>query len=282
MQTNNTNMGAVNWQRNSNNSKNSICLKQFLIPSDPIEETSYVSQEQDFEVSTMSMEDIMLTMDSKNLANAPKSPMSYEDRFKNDIMNAIDKNNNIDTSNEINWNSVGGGKLSEDEIDFLKDKYDVENMSNQDLYDLMADLTDKNIFSKDDVGELTNPSRDGIPDVICPIYECSGNEKRVVKSFSVDGFDYTFRLPITDEDSEYSDVIQVLLDRIKYHQEGIDNIDDVKFNHHYYGDTAHLTIKDDKADEQVSQKFNNELLQYHKDQLEVQTKLYNVLSQLKR
>ena len=60
----------------------------------------------------------------------------------------------IDTTKTINWASSGDHKLTAEEIAQLKEKYDVTNLSAQEYYDLMSDLTHMNVLSAD---EVTSP-----------------------------------------------------------------------------------------------------------------------------
>lgn len=57
----------------------------------------------------------------------------------------------IDTTKTINWESRGDHKLTADEITQLKEKYDVTNLSPQEYYDLMSDLTHMEVLSGNDV-----------------------------------------------------------------------------------------------------------------------------------
>lgn len=57
----------------------------------------------------------------------------------------------IDTAKPINWQSAGDHILSAEEIAQLKEKYDVTNLSTQDYYDLMSDLTQLEVLSGSDV-----------------------------------------------------------------------------------------------------------------------------------
>lgn len=62
-----------------------------------------------------------------------------------------DWNYPIDTTKTINWASSGDHKLTAEEIAQLKEKYDVTNLSAQEYYDLMSDLTHMNVLSADDI-----------------------------------------------------------------------------------------------------------------------------------
>lgn len=57
----------------------------------------------------------------------------------------------IDTSKTINWQSRGDHELTAEEIAQLKEKYDVNNLSAQEYYDLMSDLTRMGVLSGNDV-----------------------------------------------------------------------------------------------------------------------------------
>ena len=56
----------------------------------------------------------------------------------------------IDTSKSINWDSVGENKLTQEQIDRLKEEYDVENLTPQQQYDLLADLSNMGVLSGED------------------------------------------------------------------------------------------------------------------------------------
>lgn len=59
----------------------------------------------------------------------------------------------VSTENPINWRTTGEHSLTDDEIVCLKGKYDITNMSPQDYYDLMADLSQLNAITVDKVVE---------------------------------------------------------------------------------------------------------------------------------
>nr|WP_304960738.1 hypothetical protein [uncultured Schaedlerella sp.] len=52
---------------------------------------------------------------------------------------------------KINWNADGTSELTEDQIQYLQEKYDVENMSKSEFYNLMAELSGMNVISHKDV-----------------------------------------------------------------------------------------------------------------------------------
>jgi len=57
----------------------------------------------------------------------------------------------IRTDKPINWGTTGEHQLTADEIDTLKNRYDVANLSEQDFYDLMADLSNLNAIKPEDI-----------------------------------------------------------------------------------------------------------------------------------
>lgn len=54
----------------------------------------------------------------------------------------------------FNWDSTGEHKLTSEQIQELKDKYDVNNLSDEDYYNLLADLTQMNAVSKGDLENI--------------------------------------------------------------------------------------------------------------------------------
>ena len=57
----------------------------------------------------------------------------------------------IDTTRKLNEESKGDQELTVDQIAQLKEKYDVENMSTQERYDMYCDLTDMGVLSVRDI-----------------------------------------------------------------------------------------------------------------------------------
>lgn len=60
-------------------------------------------------------------------------------------------NAEVNTSRAINWNATGSHVLTDEELKGLREKYDLENLSGQDFYDLMADLTELDAISAEDI-----------------------------------------------------------------------------------------------------------------------------------
>ena len=56
----------------------------------------------------------------------------------------------IDTTKTINWGATGEAQLTDEQIAGLNEKYDMGNLSAQNFYDLMSDLTNMNVLSAED------------------------------------------------------------------------------------------------------------------------------------
>lgn len=72
----------------------------------------------------------------------------------------------VSTSRAINWNATGSHVLTDEELEGLREKYDLENLSGQDFYDLMADLTELDAISAEDIHGMflkTSPPRGVYP-----------------------------------------------------------------------------------------------------------------------
>lgn len=57
----------------------------------------------------------------------------------------------IDTSKTIDWYSRGDHQLTAEEIEHLKEKYNIDDLSPQEYYDLMSDLTHMGVLSGEEV-----------------------------------------------------------------------------------------------------------------------------------
>lgn len=68
----------------------------------------------------------------------------------------------INTDNPINWGTTGEHQLTKEEIDTLKNKYNVTNLSEQSFYDLMADLSNLNAIKPEDIISEYYEKTDGI------------------------------------------------------------------------------------------------------------------------
>ena len=68
----------------------------------------------------------------------------------------------INTDNPINWGTTGEHQLTKEEIDTLKSKYNVTNLSEQSFYDLMADLSNLNAIKPEDIISEYYEKTDGI------------------------------------------------------------------------------------------------------------------------
>ena len=57
----------------------------------------------------------------------------------------------VDTSKTIHWDADGSHKLTNDELAYLREKYNVRNLSPQEQYDLFQELSAMNAISGDDI-----------------------------------------------------------------------------------------------------------------------------------
>ena len=60
----------------------------------------------------------------------------------------------VDTTRQLNTNSKGDAALTGEQIESLKEKYDFNNLTMQDQYDLYCDLTDMGVLSATDVENI--------------------------------------------------------------------------------------------------------------------------------
>lgn len=58
------------------------------------------------------------------------------------------------SSGAVNWNSTGDATLTTEQITELRSKYNLNNLSSQDFYDLMVDLTNMNVISAEDIHDM--------------------------------------------------------------------------------------------------------------------------------
>jgi hypothetical protein len=69
----------------------------------------------------------------------------------------------VSTDKPLNWDADGTSKLTQEQIDYLRSTYDLSDMSKQDYYDLMADLTNMNAISiKDVISQYVKPIVPGV------------------------------------------------------------------------------------------------------------------------
>ncbi len=60
----------------------------------------------------------------------------------------------VKTSNKINWSSTGVEELTDEQIEELKGKFNFDNLSDVDFFNLLSDLTNLNVISQDDINGL--------------------------------------------------------------------------------------------------------------------------------
>lgn len=64
----------------------------------------------------------------------------------------------IDTAKTVNWDSTGGEELTPQQIESLREAYDIHKMSPQDRYDLLCDLTHAKAISAMDIHQMHFPA----------------------------------------------------------------------------------------------------------------------------
>ena len=109
----------------------------------------------------------------------------------------------IKLDKKINWNADGTSELTEDQIQYLQEKYDVENMSKSDFYNLLAELSDMNVISHKDVENQFLRYVDPATEVIIAANEYSSQ-------WMNSGNNYLSRFQ--NEERMYDYFIQALLD----------------------------------------------------------------------
>ncbi len=109
----------------------------------------------------------------------------------------------IKLDKKINWNADGTSELTEDQIQYLREKYDVENMSKSDFYNLLAELSDMNVISHKDVENQFLRYVDPATEVIIAANEYSSQ-------WMNSGNNYLSRFQ--NEERMYDYFIQALLD----------------------------------------------------------------------
>lgn len=83
-------------------------------------------------------------------ANHRSDIFSWDDEEFASLIESL-SNQTISKDQEIDWEANGDSRLTQEQADYLREKYDIENMSAQDYYNLMADLTNMNLISGQDV-----------------------------------------------------------------------------------------------------------------------------------
>lgn len=84
----------------------------------------------------------------RTIAEEPEKSAWWTDKTLADIIGG--GRTNINTTKTINWSSQGDRKLTAEQITDLKGKYNVSNLSSQEYYDLLSDLTHLGALSGED------------------------------------------------------------------------------------------------------------------------------------
>lgn len=65
--------------------------------------------------------------------------------------------------NPINWDADGTAALTSEQIDYLKSKYDLSDMTKQEYYDFLADLSNMNVISAEEIlSQFSAPMTPGV------------------------------------------------------------------------------------------------------------------------
>lgn len=136
----NTNYYSARVSKDDANANSNFTLDQYSSPAIQSGNTTVNSEKIDAHNNTSS--------DFQTSANI--GGMYWDDQKFADAMKRFDKAT-INTTNPINWGTTGEHQLTESEIETLKKKYDVTNLSEQEFYDLMADLSHLNAIKPDDI-----------------------------------------------------------------------------------------------------------------------------------
>lgn len=105
-------------------------------------------------VGRSAFRDIYSQAVGSSAAAVPDTPSYYNDKTLASFIAGKFTGSNqypIDTTKTINWQSSGDHTLTAEEIARLKEKYDVTNLTAQQYYDLMSDLTHMEVLSGSDV-----------------------------------------------------------------------------------------------------------------------------------
>ncbi len=114
---------------------------------------------------TFNLADTSVSKAEKNFTSNAKTSQNIPDDVQlKTFINGLDTNSNeLDLTNTINWNSSGNSKITYEQIAILKSKYDINNLSGQDYYNLLADLTNMDIISGQDLkNQILTPGIEGI------------------------------------------------------------------------------------------------------------------------
>lgn len=113
----------------------------------------------------------------------------------------------IEMDEKINWNADGTSELTESQMRYLQNKYDIENLSKNDFYNLLAELSNMNVISHEDVRNQ---------------FLCPGNPAAATNGFVISAVDEHFSQWLSkendylsrfqNEERMYDYLLQALLD----------------------------------------------------------------------
>lgn len=113
----------------------------------------------------------------------------------------------IKMDEKINWSADGTSELTESQIKYLQEKYDIENLSKSDFYNLLAELSGMNVISQEDVrSQFLRPGNPAATEKGFVISAADEHFSQWLNS----GNDYLSRFQ--NEERMYDYLIQALLD----------------------------------------------------------------------
>lgn len=78
----------------------------------------------------------------------------WDDKILADWIGMRNDEVSIDISNPINWAATGKETLTNEQITYIKNKYNISDLNSQDFYNLMSDLTNWDVISAEDVTNM--------------------------------------------------------------------------------------------------------------------------------
>lgn len=176
----------------------------FMVPINSILENDYTkSQEiQESENIFTNVVDKMVLFNQRELENAAfTSYRNQEQKNEKGISQETQLSKNqedvlriiqlmgVELKNKIKWDSDGSCKLTDEQIKDLKERYDVEDLSEGEYYNLLVELVNLNVISGDDFEKQF--IRDIPPEVIehgGMVVEASSNDFRAERNNYLDKF----------------------------------------------------------------------------------------------
>lgn len=182
---------------------------------------------------------------------------------------AIDFSEEIDTTKTINWGADGNHELTQQQIEVLKGKYDVNNLTEQEQYDLMSDLTHMNAISPEDMMNIVIPPRNDM--FTKTITLDNGMTLSAGYLTRVSDLDTMPRLPLSLNDpfNEIDSILNHLWERSQYHADSYRMI---------MSGAMEFQVSDDSLITAAYIKNSN--TQFHSEQANFSGTMYELFNQL--